>query len=360
MARKLPGLGDRSARAGEAGIAAGPRKVSCILIHRRRTCHRGRRWRREHSDHDRHQTSGDTGEAHIEPCFVPRCAENSNPPAGDADPRSRPRGQAGKACTRSIVAAPSRSSTWRSRSANGGYSSELTAGATVGIWWAVVIGLALGAWPRSRVPGAAVGAGASPCRAGGLDGDLDRLGERRRRRLRRGRPGARLPGVVRAGGDRVPSSERPHVAGRPRAGPRGRRRPGASPAASSRRSAATRSSGRSCRRPPAGSAIRSATGTASPRRWPIGRPAAGLAGRPRPGRLAASGRGGRDPVADPGHLLRLLARGRDGRRGRARGPAGARPGARPDARGRLSMGGAGGVLLASLASRKHELVDAPG
>ncbi|MGH2964541.1 MAG: O-antigen ligase family protein [Solirubrobacterales bacterium] len=45
--------------------------------------------------------------------------------------------------------------------ANGGYSSELTAGATVGIWWAVVIGLAMGAWPRSRVPGAAVGAGAS-------------------------------------------------------------------------------------------------------------------------------------------------------------------------------------------------------
>src|SRR6478672_10843743 len=44
--------------------------------------------------------------------------------------------------------------------ANGGYSSELTAGATVGIWWAVVIALALGAWPRSRVPVAAVWAGA--------------------------------------------------------------------------------------------------------------------------------------------------------------------------------------------------------
>jgi hypothetical protein len=45
--------------------------------------------------------------------------------------------------------------------ANGGYSSELTAGATVGIWWAVVIALAMGAWPRSRIPPAALGAGAS-------------------------------------------------------------------------------------------------------------------------------------------------------------------------------------------------------
>jgi O-antigen ligase/polysaccharide polymerase Wzy-like membrane protein/tetratricopeptide repeat protein len=43
--------------------------------------------------------------------------------------------------------------------ANGGYSSELTAGATVAIWWAVVIALALGGWPRSRVPAAALGAG---------------------------------------------------------------------------------------------------------------------------------------------------------------------------------------------------------
>ena len=40
-----------------------------------------------------------------------------------------------------------------------------------------------------------------------------------------------------------------------------------SAAASSRRSAAIRSSARSCRPPPAGSATRSATGTASPRRW---------------------------------------------------------------------------------------------
>jgi hypothetical protein len=48
--------------------------------------------------------------------------------------------------------------------ANGGYSSELTAGATVGIWGAVVIALAVGAWPRSRVPGAVIGAGA--CLAG--------------------------------------------------------------------------------------------------------------------------------------------------------------------------------------------------
>jgi hypothetical protein len=44
--------------------------------------------------------------------------------------------------------------------ADGGYSVELTAGATVAIWWAVAIGLAVGAWPRSRVPVAAVQAGA--------------------------------------------------------------------------------------------------------------------------------------------------------------------------------------------------------
>jgi O-Antigen ligase len=44
--------------------------------------------------------------------------------------------------------------------ADGGYSIELIAGATVAIWWAVVIALALGGWPRVRVPSAAVGAGA--------------------------------------------------------------------------------------------------------------------------------------------------------------------------------------------------------
>jgi O-antigen ligase/polysaccharide polymerase Wzy-like membrane protein len=42
---------------------------------------------------------------------------------------------------------------------NGGYSRELTAGATVGIWWAVLIAIALGGRPRSRVPTAALGAG---------------------------------------------------------------------------------------------------------------------------------------------------------------------------------------------------------
>jgi hypothetical protein len=44
--------------------------------------------------------------------------------------------------------------------ANGGYSTGLTAGATVAIWWAVVIALALGGWPRSRVLPTALGAGA--------------------------------------------------------------------------------------------------------------------------------------------------------------------------------------------------------
>jgi len=43
--------------------------------------------------------------------------------------------------------------------ADGGYSIEVIAGATVAIWWAVVIALALGGWPRARVPAAAVGAG---------------------------------------------------------------------------------------------------------------------------------------------------------------------------------------------------------
>ena len=42
---------------------------------------------------------------------------------------------------------------------NGGYSRELTAGATVAIWWAVLIAIALGGRPRSRVPAPALGAG---------------------------------------------------------------------------------------------------------------------------------------------------------------------------------------------------------
>lgn len=43
--------------------------------------------------------------------------------------------------------------------ADGGYSSQVIAGATVAIWWAVVIALAVGVWPRARVPAAALGAG---------------------------------------------------------------------------------------------------------------------------------------------------------------------------------------------------------
>jgi O-Antigen ligase len=42
--------------------------------------------------------------------------------------------------------------------ADGGYSSKLIGGATVAIWWAVLIALALGGWPRLRVPAAALGA----------------------------------------------------------------------------------------------------------------------------------------------------------------------------------------------------------
>lgn len=43
--------------------------------------------------------------------------------------------------------------------ANGGYSRELTAGAAVAVWWAVLIAIALGGRPRSRVPTEALGAG---------------------------------------------------------------------------------------------------------------------------------------------------------------------------------------------------------
>ncbi|HSF02027.1 MAG TPA: hypothetical protein VLA62_03380, partial [Solirubrobacterales bacterium] len=43
--------------------------------------------------------------------------------------------------------------------ADGGYSRELTGGATVAVWWAVVIAMALGGWPRARVPALALAAG---------------------------------------------------------------------------------------------------------------------------------------------------------------------------------------------------------
>jgi hypothetical protein len=48
--------------------------------------------------------------------------------------------------------------------ANGGYSTGLTAAATVAVWWAVVIALVIGGWPRSRLSATALGAGA--CLAG--------------------------------------------------------------------------------------------------------------------------------------------------------------------------------------------------
>ncbi|MEK6326315.1 MAG: O-antigen ligase family protein [Actinomycetota bacterium] len=44
--------------------------------------------------------------------------------------------------------------------ADGGYSKAVIAGATVAIWWTVVIALAVGGWPRARVPAVALGAGA--------------------------------------------------------------------------------------------------------------------------------------------------------------------------------------------------------
>jgi hypothetical protein len=44
--------------------------------------------------------------------------------------------------------------------AGGGYSPQFRAGATLVVWWAVVVGLVFGLWPRARVPARALVAGA--------------------------------------------------------------------------------------------------------------------------------------------------------------------------------------------------------
>ena len=43
--------------------------------------------------------------------------------------------------------------------ADGGYPPEAIAAGTLLIWWAVIVGLAVGAWPRAEIPGPAVAAG---------------------------------------------------------------------------------------------------------------------------------------------------------------------------------------------------------
>jgi O-antigen ligase/polysaccharide polymerase Wzy-like membrane protein len=43
--------------------------------------------------------------------------------------------------------------------AGGGYKSELRAGAAILVWWAVIVGLSFGVWPRVRIPGWALLAG---------------------------------------------------------------------------------------------------------------------------------------------------------------------------------------------------------
>ena len=227
--------------------------------------------------------------------------------------------------------------------ANGGYSSELTAGATVGIWWAVAIGLAMGAWPRSRVPGSAVGAGASLAAlaawtaisigwasdAGGAFVEVVRalgyLGLFVLVVIASPRASARMwlsglaLGLLVVAGLALASRFEPSFVGNQNLG----------------------------------TFLPSAAGRLS---YPIGY-WNGLAAAMAAGILLLVWLGGHaraawlravavasDPVADPGHLLRLLARRRPGRCGRAGGPPGHRPGRARMFAGAL-MGGAGGVLL---------------
>ena len=219
--------------------------------------------------------------------------------------------------------------------ANGGYSSELTAGATVGVWWAVVIGLA---WERGLArafPAAAVGAGA--CLAALAAWTAISIGWA-------SDDGGAFVEVVRALGYlglfvlvviASPRASARMWLERPRAGPRGRRRTGASPAASSRRSSATRISARF---------LPAAAGRLS---YPIGY-WNGLAAAMAAGVLLLVWLGGHARAA----WLRAVAvaaiplpilviyfassrGGVIGRCGRARGSPGARPGPRTNARGRL-------------------------
>ncbi len=339
------------------GTASGGRKVLGILVHRRGTGHRGGRWRAEQSHYDRHQRqvisaksrSGPASPDPVQRVVVPGHAVRriGHPGAPGRPPELHPAIAIGVAIAYVGLAV-----------GNGGYSSELQAGATVAVWWAVAVALALGGWPRSRVPAAALGAGLCLAAFAAWTAGSIVLGQRSRWRLHRDRSRARLPRGVRPGGHRIAPSQRPSLARGRCHRARGRSPAWPSSAASSRRSpGATNSSGSSSPRPRGGSAIRSATGTASRRRWrsprvllvwlggharSAGVRAVAVGAIPLPILVVylASSRGG--VAAGVAGLAVLLALGPE----RARMFGG------------LVMGGVGGALLISLASSRHELVDA--
>ena len=63
--------------------------------------------------------------------------------------------------------------------AHGGFGPTAFAAAGLIVWIAVLVGLAVGVFPRSEIPGVAVDRDRAR-RARGADGALARLGERRR------------------------------------------------------------------------------------------------------------------------------------------------------------------------------------
>ena len=132
-----------------------------ILIDRGRTGHRGR-WRAEQSHYDRHSTqviaekpgSGTASPSAVRRLVIPGHAIRRIGHPGAARPPSlHPSIAIGVAVAYVAIAI-----------GNGGYSAQVEAAATIVVWWAVVVALALGGWPRSRIPPAALGAGA--CLAG--------------------------------------------------------------------------------------------------------------------------------------------------------------------------------------------------
>ena len=241
---------------------------------------------------------------------------------------------------------------------NGGYSRELTAGAAVAVWWAVLIAIALGGRPRSRVPTPALGAGICLAALAGWtaisigwasdNGSaffevvrvLGYLGlfvlvvVASPRASARAWLGGLALGLVIVAGLALLSRFEPSFGGDKELGT-------FLPAAAGRLS------------------------------YPIGYwngLAAAMAiavvllvwlgGQAEP--FGCGGVGGPDPVADPGHLSGLLARRGDRRRGGARRPAGAGAGAGADGRGPCPGRGRRGACCVLLASRQHELVNGLG
>ena len=110
---------------------------------------------------------------------------------------------------------------------NGGYSRELTAGATVAVWWAVLIAIALGGRPRSRVPTPALGAGICLAALAGWTAiSIGWASDNGSAFFEAVRVLGYLGLFVLVRG-RLTASQRPGVARGPRARPRDRRRPGA-------------------------------------------------------------------------------------------------------------------------------------